>query len=171
MAVRYGVQTTFLVHSESSIHLHVVSPHVGRFPPQLNVWDRAPTVKPDSAIYCVVIGQYHPVISRHDIDRNETKEYDLIMDSIIPRAVLCTATGHVLFLGTGSRRTINTVYSLDPSTSDVQRLDFIPEAPIAERWVLNDSTRTLICTSDDKLITFTLPPQYFLLPKCCDRDL
>ncbi len=38
-------------------------------------------------------------------------------------------------------------------------------------FVLIDSTRTLITTNRAGVITYTLPPQYFPLPKCCDRDL
>ncbi len=41
-------------------------------------------------------------------------------------------------------------------------------------FVVIDSTRLLVSARPGKpnsIITYTLPPVYFDMPKCCDRDL
>ncbi len=59
----------------------------------------------------------------------------------------------------------------DPASSVVvERLDFVEVDRFTE-LVLIDSTRTLVANKSGLIVTYTLPPQYFLLAKCCDRDL
>ncbi len=130
-------------------------------------WDRASTAKPDSAFYGLIMANNKGQITRFDTcDGHQracpTDEFDVC-------SVLCVPTGHILFSHSDEYMTYS-LYSFDPLTSDIQRLDFI-EPTSAIYYVLVDSTRTLITTSHEQLITYTLPPQYFLLPKCCDRDL
>ncbi len=146
-------------------------------------WDLAPTIKPESAIYCVTVRGVNDrgVIRRYEIGSGsggsgsgsgsgDVKEYSMD-DRFTPGSLVCTLSGLVIFINTRSEidRT-RSVIVLDPITADMQPLDFVLESDLSDGFVLDDSSRTLICTKANQLISYTLPPQYFLLPKCCDRN-
>ncbi len=105
--------------------------------------------------------------SRFGIETEEIKSYKLAMVDAV-----CTQSGHILFstrkyglLPAGAE---SFVYAFDPVTSDLHRLDSASLSSL----LLIDSARVLIAAYKDSLLTsYTLPPQYFSLPKCCASDL
>ncbi len=57
----------------------------------------------------------------------------------------------------------------DQVTKQVERIESIDRQKFTP-LVLIDSIRTLVTPHNAEFVTFTLPAQYFPLPKCCDRD-
>ncbi len=88
--------------------------------------------------------------------------------------------GHVLFRpdNEAGENVPALIYAFDPATSQLEALDGLGSV-VAATAQLNDTTRTLIQTTTatdgggggGSIVTYTLPPHLFLLPKCCDRDL
>ncbi len=129
-------------------------------------WDRLPTVKRDSAFYCLIRSYDRMVIGRFDSLSQTLKSFRLAAIGGSIHALVSTPSGHVLF---AARYPTSGVYSLDPSTSQIEELDFVCD-PYAQ-LLLDDSARTLITVNSAHLMSHTLPSRYFPLPKCCDRDL
>ncbi len=132
-------------------------------------WDRSPRVKPDSALYLVVAGGG---LRRFDTVIPELVTLTLpranINSKLYAKYVDCTATGHLLI--STSSPVDGAVYAFDPITSDLQQLDILPIDSHAP-FVLIERDRLLVATNGRTIISCTLPPHYFSLPKCCDRDL
>ncbi len=133
----------------------------------------------NSALYCTTPNrQNRSLITRFDTGSGAIKQYDLGW-SHIPAHILCTLSGHILFSGGHISGGLG---ALDPHTGVVERVDTGRHrsggsgsggddiVPFAARIVLIDSTRTLVVADHQRLSLCTLPPQYFPLPNCCDRD-
>ncbi len=141
------------------------------------VWDRAPTqtAKPDSAFYCIVS---EVMIHRFDTaTRNLTPcpKLTLGSSSSCPTSMICTDSGHLIVTVHDEESDACVVVAYDPITAAVERLDYM-EVDLSSRLVLIDSTRTLIARNPHRaasavISAYTLPPHYFRLPRCCDRDL
>ncbi len=133
------------------------------------VWDRSPHHAESPAFYCIV-GTDNESIYRFD---TRTEELSLCVvvegmdDCVIPDLV-ATASGHLIFAVPKDER--YAAYVRDPQTGAIEALGF--EFDWCAGAVVMDSIHTLvtITTRDSNLVTHTLPPQYFPLPKCCDRD-
>ncbi len=124
-------------------------------------WDRS-TVKPDSAIYLVTptSGLY-----RYDIDSGRLHEFTTLESYRITN-VASTPAGYVVF------STATALYVFDPVTLDVDWVHNTRRSDRSLTFVVVDSSRTIVTAErDGTLIVYALPPQYFPLPKCCDRDL
>ncbi len=131
-------------------------------------WNRAPNVGLECSLYCLTIG-----------DGGEIERFDTVANAMRPRIktgggvqqIECTSTGHLFVF-----RSLNVddlaMFVLDPNRSD-DRMKRLPDLYVNsdERFFVCDSSHTLITYLDGQFITYTLPPEYFLLPKCCDRDL
>ncbi len=132
-------------------------------------WDRAPSIKPDSLLY------------GYDMNRGGIHRFDVASGELHRTGIgqfaslgfVCLATGHILSAERRGSCVSLIVYDRTGSTgSDYEFVGQI-DCELIFDLVLIDSIRTLV-TSDavsKRLFTLTLPPQYFLLPKCCDRDL
>ncbi len=132
-------------------------------------WDRAPTRKPDSGFYAIASDDFG-IISRFDTATNKFIRLPEIA-SLAARIYgsVCTPTGH-LIIAEEDNHSKARVVAYDPICRWALRLDDV-EVDSFCSLVLVDSTQTLVSTKSQKLVTFTLPSYYFLLPKCCDRDL
>ncbi len=127
-------------------------------------WDRA-AVEPDSALYCLTLGDGGE-ISRFDIASNAMAAP--IATGGVQQFVV-TPTGHIIFAAGGRVD----MFVIDPSAPVSERLDQLRDVNnIADRLLLLDDTRMLLTiTASGEFLTYTLPPEYFLVAKCCDRDL
>ncbi len=90
-------------------------------------------------------------------------------------ACWCVSSGLVLFLpsagGTDDRQMKMYVRTYDPITCQVvERLQWLG-ARITCDARLDEAARTFVCGTYADVVTYTLPPQYFRVPHCCDRDL
>ncbi len=141
-------------------------------------WDRA-TVKPDSALYCLTLG-----------DGGQIQRFDIASNSMAPPIVtggvqqfVVTPTGHIIFAtdsGTApvddsetSGIGISDLFVVDPGLiSGVERLDQLRGFNMHQQLLLLDTNRTLMTfTASGDFLSYTLPSQYFPVAKCCDRDL
>ncbi len=131
-------------------------------------WDRSVNtgIKPDSAFYFHAVGVWSH-FKRFDTTANrEVKSYSLQKTGDYVTDAVCTQSGHLLL----SVQNESYLYEFDPITSKLERIESIA-LDAGEPLVLIDSTRTLITQSLGVITAFTLPPQYFALKKCCERDL
>ncbi len=137
-------------------------------------WDLARTVKPDSAFYCVVCsGGADYELARFDTGSGHLVRFPTKQFGVLAILVACTSRGHLILWDTrytewpGAR-----ICAFDPITCDVQRLEFFTLSNENFSMALIDSTQTLVTYERGGAVTtYTLPSQFFPLPKCCDRDL
>ncbi len=146
-------------------------------------WDRSPHIKHDSAFYfdaAGVEGQFNrfdtsTVATAGNRERGPTLKsqppvkqvYSFReLDDCLTDAV-CTQSGHLLFAVQAIR---SCLYAFDPITSNLERIKSIATNGCS-RLLLLDSTRTLITVDLSVITTFTLPPEYFAVQRCCERDL
>ncbi len=132
-------------------------------------WDRALTVQPESAVYCVEPEWLS--LYRFDIVKSEAVRCDVASEVGLIGAVWTTPSGYLL-LYPGDRYAQTFIHSYDPTTRQVERLDGLG-TDVSSLAKLNETARTFVCTDSklDSIVTYTLPPQFFALPKCCARDL
>ncbi len=112
-------------------------------------------------------------MSRYDI-ATDTMSNPMVCGGV--QEIISTPSGHVLMrketLAECDRAYC--IYAFDPMTGELERLEgFESGAETNAPLVMIDSARLLICNENDSLtlVTFTLSPEYFPLPTCCDRDL
>ncbi len=136
-------------------------------------WDRG-TVEPDSALYCLTIGDGGQIRRSH-IALNTMSEP--IVTGRVQRFVV-TPTGHLIFAKcvddakTGADLVHMFVLDTTNTGTGIERLDQLRDINRKERLLLLDGSRTLMTfTASGDFLTYTLPPQYFPNAKCCDRDL
>ncbi len=130
------------------------------------VWARGPSIEPDSSLYCMTSTDG---LSRFDTASPEMHPFQRWRGwQIHYSPLICTESGHILFSKAVAGGTL-IAYAFDPRTSTLERLPYLDRGS-REYWLLVDAARMIITTNTGVLTTYTLPPQFFHLPKCCDRD-
>ncbi len=135
-------------------------------------WDLAPSVKLDSVLYCITIGNGGE-LSRFDIASSEMSTRLGGRSGIFQ--ITCTAAGYVVCSTLADDLESAVIVVLDPTTGIMHVLDDLDAAGLLpmtdEQLFIIDHSHTLVAFAYNSIICQTLPPQYFPLPKCCDRDL
>ncbi len=141
-------------------------------------WDRAPGVEPDSSVY--YIEELHYSIIWFDIRTGDWSDCEFASEWKVSGArgsvnwVWCSSTGYVLFASCGvfslDRSDDASVFSCDPINWEVKRLEnLVVDSRMS--FAVDETSRTFVSGGRGFLVTYTLPPELFLLPKCCADDL
>ncbi len=111
-------------------------------------------------------------IGRYDIDLGEPTLFDTLPGAHLPTHLVSTSAGQLLFYCANAQ----SIYCFDPASSAVElipgtfRATSNASIDSVAQLIIIESTRTLVVSSSLSIMTYTLPPNCFPLPRCCERD-
>ncbi len=120
-------------------------------------WNRGPNIKPDSELLIVTETEQ---LLRYDITTNQMST---VIESGVETAE-CTETGFIIISGADY-----TLKVFDPLTGELTPIPFVFDTVV---WVMVcHDKRWLLGATDAEAWRMDLPPDFFLVRPCCNRDL